>query len=101
MTQVFGSKTRDFTWSPVRRYLWADGVGSHDNILVVDSRVRLLVYHLIIQKSMSLHWHTCNPFLLTLSINEWVDLHLMKLVDLRQIKWKLFPDGFLLFAFEE
>lgn len=54
MTQVRGSKTRDFTWSPVRWHLWADGVGPHDNILVVDSWVRLLVYHLIIQKSMSL-----------------------------------------------
>ena len=55
---VIGSKTRSFTWSPVRWHLWADGVVPHDNVLVVDSWVRLLVYHLTTQRSMSLHWDT-------------------------------------------
>ena len=55
---MIGSKTRSLTWPPVRWHLWADGVVPHDNVLVVDSWVRLLVYHLTTQRSMSPHWYT-------------------------------------------
>lgn len=55
---MVGSNTRGFTWSPVRRHLGADGVGPHDDVLIVDSWVRLLVYHLPTQRSMSLQHHT-------------------------------------------
>ena len=104
---MIGSKTRSFTWSPVRWHLWADGVVPHDHVLIVDSGVRLLVYHLTTQRSASLHKHS--PFRLTLgsvvwaalTINEWIDLHLIIIVSQWQTKWKLFSDGFLPFAFEE
>ena len=56
---VTGRKARNFTWSPVRQHLWADGIAPHDYVLIVDSWVRLLVYHLTTQRSTSLHWHTC------------------------------------------
>lgn len=80
----------DFTWSPVRWHLGADGVGPHDDVLIVDSRVGLLVYHLTTQKPMSLHWQARTSLSSWLwvqwyewyYINEWVDSHVIILVDL-------------------
>lgn len=74
-------QSRALTWSPVRGHLRADGVGPHDDILVVDPWVRLLVYHLPTQRAVSLHWHKRRPFpaalgsaaYLALSRSEWVD----------------------------
>lgn len=46
---MLGGKTRGFTWSPVRWHLRTDGIVPHDHVLIVDSWVGLLVYHLRIQ----------------------------------------------------
>lgn len=63
---MLSGKPRGFTWSPVRWHLWADGVVPHDHVLIVDSRVGLLVYHLRTQSQRyhSLHAHT--PFQMAL-----------------------------------